>query len=85
MIPMRNNTLATIFGSANGNAIRKWLCPNKDGIFSAGLAKKPPNEGPKIEPRVHTSGMIEKALGWSSLSGTISATIVLMIPTTSKM
>ena len=47
-----------------------------------GLAKKPPREGPKIEPRLQTRGMTENALGCSSFSVTISATIVRMIPTT---
>jgi hypothetical protein len=81
LIPIKNSMLATILGSAKGNSARNLLCPNKPGKFSTGLAKKPPNEGPKIEPRLHTSGIIENALGWSSFSGTISATMVLMIPT----
>jgi hypothetical protein len=81
LIPIKNNMLATILGRANGNLIRNLLCLNKAGKFSAGLAKNPPKEGPKMEPRLHTSGMIENALGWSSFSGTISATMVLMMPT----
>ena len=82
-IPTRNRQLATRFGRRNGNLISNLLCPNSPGMFSAGFAKKPPKDGPKIEPILHTSGMIEKALGWSSFSGTISATIVRMIPTIS--
>lgn len=81
MIPVRKRTLATMLGRANGNLIRNLLFPNKPGKFSAGLAKKPPKDGPKMEPRLHTRGIIENALGWSSFSGTISATIVRMIPT----
>jgi hypothetical protein len=63
LIPIKKKALATIFGRANGNLIRNLLFPNNPGRFSAGLAKKPPNDGPKIEPRFHTSGMMEKALG----------------------
>ena len=81
LIPIKNSMLATILGSAKGNSARNLLFPNKPGKFSTGLAKNPPNEGPKMEPRLHTSGIIENALGWSSFSGTISATMVLMIPT----
>jgi hypothetical protein len=63
LIPTRNRTLQTILGSANGNLIKNLLFLNKLGKFSAGFAKKPPKEGPKIEPRLHTSGIIENALG----------------------
>lgn len=62
VIPVKKKKLATIFGSKKGNLIKRVLFPNNAGRFSAGLAKKPPNDGPKIEPRLHTRGMIEKAL-----------------------
>jgi len=78
---MRKSELATRFGRRKGNLIRSLLDPKSPGIFSAGLAKNPPNEGPKIDPRLQTSGMIENALGCNSFSGTISATMVRMIPT----
>ena len=63
LIPMKKKTLATIFGSAKGNLIKNLLFPNNPDRFSAGLAKNPPNDGPKIDPRFHTRGMIENALG----------------------
>ena len=81
MIPIRKSMLATIFGKAKGNAIKNLLWPNKAGKFSAGFAKNPPNDGPKIDPKDHTSGIMENARGCSSFSGTISATIVRMMPT----
>jgi hypothetical protein len=81
VMPTAKSTLATMFGSAKGNLTKNQLFPNNAGKFSAGLAKNPPNEGPKIEPRLQTRGMIEKARGCSSFSGTISATIVRIIPT----
>jgi hypothetical protein len=37
--------------------------------------------GPKIEPIFQTNGIRLNALGCSSLNGTISATVVLIIPT----
>lgn len=61
-IPVRKKKLATIFGSRNGNLIKRVLLPNSAGMFSAGFAKKPPNDGPKIEPKLHTRGMMENAL-----------------------
>lgn len=61
-IPVRKKKLATIFGRRKGNLINRVLFPNNAGIFSAGFAKKPPNDGPKIEPKLHTKGMIENAL-----------------------
>jgi len=63
VIPIRNRKLATMLGSANGNLIKNLLWPNKPGRFSAGLAKNPPKDGPNIEPRLQTSGIIENALG----------------------
>ena len=63
LIPIKKKPLATMFGKANGNLIKNLLFPNNPDKFSAGLAKKPPNDGPKIEPRFHTRGMIENALG----------------------
>jgi hypothetical protein len=62
-MPTINNALATKFGSANGNLSMNLLFPNNPGMCSAGLAKKPPKDGPKIDPRLHTSGIIENALG----------------------
>jgi hypothetical protein len=81
VMPRRNKTLDIMFGRTKGKAIRNLLPPKTADRFSAGLAKNPPNEGPKMEPRLQTKGMMEKALGCSSFSGTISATIVLIIPT----
>ena len=81
VIPIMKSALATIFGRRNGNLVKNLLFPKSAGIFSAGLAKKPPNDGPKMEPKLQTRGIIENALGCSSFSGTISATIVRIIPT----
>ena len=81
MIPLTNRQLATIFGSANGYFERSLLPPKIPGQFSDGFAKNPPKEGPKIDPILHTKGIILNARGCSSFSGTISATIVLIIPT----
>ena len=63
LIPIRKKELATMFGRAKGYLIKNLLCPKSPGRLSAGLAKKPPNDGPKMDPRLHTSGIIEKALG----------------------
>jgi len=63
VMPMRKRQLATIFGSRNGYLINSLLFPNKLFMFSAGLTKNPPNDGPKIDPRLQTRGIIEKALG----------------------
>jgi hypothetical protein len=52
-----------MFGSAKGNLMRNLLLPNNPDKFSAGFAKKPPKEGPKMDPRFHTKGMTENALG----------------------
>ena len=61
------------------------MLPNTLGYCSAGLAKKPPKAGPKTLPTDQTRGIREKALGWSSFSGTISATTVRMMPTAKVM
>lgn len=63
LIPRIKKALATKFGRANGNLIKNLFLPKSLGILSAGFAKKPPKDGPKIEPRLHTSGIIENALG----------------------
>lgn len=63
LIPTMNRALATMFGSAKGYLIMNLLFPNNPGMCSAGLAKKPPKDGPNIEPRLQTSGIIENALG----------------------
>ena len=57
------------------------MLPKSFGSLLTGYTNAPPNAGPNIEPIVHTKGMIEKARGCNSFSGTISATTVLMIPT----
>lgn len=72
---------ATRFGKRNGYVTKSQLLPKRLGNCWAGLAKKPPKLGPKTEPILQTRGMREKACGWSSFHGTISATIVLIIPT----
>jgi len=72
---------ATRFGRAKGYALKNLFSPNRCGYLAAGFAKAPPNAGPKILPIVQTRGMTLKALGCSSLSGTSSATVVLIIPT----
>lgn len=74
-------THATKLGNANGYFLKKTLSPKRPGYCSAGRAKKPPKEGPKMLPSDHTRGMMEKALAWCSFSVTISATMVLMMPT----
>lgn len=71
------------FGNAYGKRLKNSMWPKILGYCSAGSAKKPPKAGPMIDPRLQTMGMMENALGWSSLSGTISATTVLMMPTRS--
>lgn len=63
LIPIMKNAQAIIFGRAKGYLIRNLLCPNHPDRFSAGLAKNPPKEGPKMDPRFHTRGMTEKARG----------------------
>jgi hypothetical protein len=65
-IPIVKSPLATRFGNAKGNLRRNLLFPNSSGKFCAGLARNPPNEGPKIDPRLQTRGMIENALGCNS-------------------
>ena len=80
-MPIVKKALASRLGSANGNAFKNLLLPNNAGRFSAGFAKIPPNEGPKMEPSVHTRGMTENAGGCNSFWGTISATMVRIIPT----
>lgn len=83
LMPIMKKAQATMFGRAKGYLIRNLLCLNSPGRPSAGLAKNPPKEGPKMDPKFHTRGMTEKARGCSSFSGTNSATIVRMIPTVS--
>lgn len=58
-----NRLPAMRLGKRKGNFSKNLLPPNNKGRFSVGFANIPPNEGPKIEPMVHTKGMIEKALG----------------------
>jgi len=78
---MKKMQQAKRLGNAKGNFLKYSIFPNTLGYWSAGLAKKPPNAGPKTDPMLQTRGMREKAFGWSSFSGTSSATIVLRIPT----
>ncbi len=73
--------LATKFGNANGKVLKNLMFPKTSGYLVAGSASAPPNPGPNMLPIVQTRGMIENALGCSSFQGTISATVVLMIPT----
>jgi len=80
-IPMAKKTAAMRLGSRNGNAVKSLLFSKRPGRLTAGLAKKPPNAGPRTEPMDQTRGMMEKARGWSTFSGTISATMVLIMPT----
>lgn len=65
-IPIMKRKLAIIFGNAKGKLRKNLLFPNSAGKFCAGRAKNPPNDGPKIDPRLHTKGIIEKALGCNS-------------------
>jgi len=81
MMPTRKRILMQRFGKAKGNRSRSLTLPKSFGSLLTGYTKAPPNAGPNIEPIVHTKGMIEKARGCNSFSGTISATTVLMIPT----
>lgn len=81
MSPTTNRLAATRLGRRNGNFSKNLLPSNSQGKFSVGLANIPPKEGPNIEPIVHTRGMTEKAIGCSSFSGTISATMVRIMPT----
>lgn len=55
--------------------------PKISGYCLAGWAKNPPKLGPTTDPIDQTNGMMEKAFGCSTLSVTISATMVRMIPT----
>lgn len=73
--------LAMMFGNAKGKFRRNLFCPKRAGKFCAGCAKNPPNDGPNIDPKLQTNGIIENARGCNSFWGTISATIVRMIPT----
>ena len=77
----RKTTEATRLGRRKGYFSQNATPPKTLGNWSAGLAKKPPKAGPKMEPSDQTRGMSEKAMGWSDFSGTISATMVLMMPT----
>ena len=79
--PMRKNRLATKFGNANGKVLKNLIFSNTSGCLAAGFARAPPNPGPNMLPIVQTRGMIENALGCSSFQGTISATLVLIMPT----
>ena len=79
--PIKKNILETMLGSAKGNLMSSLSWPKSFGCFAAGFAKAPPRAGPKILPIVHIKGMILKALGCRFLYGTISATMVRMIPT----
>lgn len=71
----------TRLGRAKGKRSKKAMPPNRSGYCLAGSAKKPPKLGPTTDPMLQTRGMMEKAFGWSSFWGTISATMVRMIPT----
>lgn len=81
MIPTIKKQAETKFGNANGYRLRNSDPPKRFGCFSAGRASAPPKAGPKILPIVQTIGIILKARGCSSRCGTISATIVRMMPT----
>ena len=61
--------------------MRNSLLPKRLGYLVAGFARAPPSIGPKILPIVHTNGITLKALGCRTFCGTISATVVRMIPT----
>lgn len=78
---IRKKTVARRLGRAYGKRIKYSILPKTLGKFLAGLEKKPPNGGPTTEPNDQTRGMMENARGWSSLSGTSSATMVRMMPT----
>lgn len=79
--PIKKNTHPTRLGRAKGYFFKNTLFPKSSGCLSAGFAKAPPNAGPKILPIVHIRGMTLKALGCNSFCGTISATVVLIMPT----
>lgn len=64
--------------------LNNQLSPKSPGYCWAGLAKNPPKLGPKTEPMLHTNGIRENACGWSSFQGTISATIVRIMPTVAE-
>lgn len=80
-MPITKKTAEAKLGRMKGYSFRNTDPPNRFGCLTAGRAKAPPKAGPKILPMVQTSGMTLKARGWSSFSGTISATMVRMMPT----
>jgi hypothetical protein len=63
MIPTMKSELATMFGRAKGYLARNLLPPKSAGQFSVGFAKKPPKDGPNIDPIDQTKGIMEKARG----------------------
>lgn len=77
----KNMDAAMKLGSAYGKSLKNRICPNTPGHCLAGFAKTPPMVGPNTDPTDQTMGMMENAAGCSSFQGTISATIVLMMPT----
>lgn len=79
--PMVKNIPLTRFGKAKGNLRRNLFFPKRSGSFVAGEARAPPKTGPTIEPICQTRGRRLNALGCNDLCGTISATVVLRIPT----
>lgn len=80
-IPIIKRHADAKFGSRKGYFFQNSELPKICGCLSAGRANDPPKAGPKIVPIVHTKGITLKARGCSSFSGTISATIVRIIPT----
>lgn len=63
MIPKAKMAAAIKFGSKNGNLVKSLFPSNRPGRLTVGLAKKPPNAGPRTDPIDHTNGMTENARG----------------------
>lgn len=59
----RKTTAATRLGRKKGYFSQNATPPNSQGNCCAGLAKKPPKAGPKMDPRDQTRGIREKATG----------------------
>ena len=81
--PTRKKHAHARFGRANGKRTKNSgrRSPNQPGWLVSGSARAPPITGPMMLPKFQMSGMTEKARGRSACSGTISATMVRMMPT----
>src|SRR6266849_412890 len=75
VMPHIRTKTQTKFGSRNGYVSKRDPFGKSHGYASQGEASAPPMAGPMMEPKHHTNGMIEYALGWCSFLVTSSATV----------